>query len=119
MSSDQKQRMISGIMSEYNRMSSSDIVSVHAHGNMLVMVLPRVDNQLCWELSLPNRSKGGHYDLVQSLNIICERCFPADCNSPLRTQLAAVEENVTIPFLRNFSRVIRLIGKLLSLIYIL
>ena len=111
MSSDQKLRLLAGIMTQYNRMSSSDIVTIHAHSNMLVLVLPRIDNQLCWELSLPNQSRYGKYNLVQSLNILCERCFAADSNSPLRNQLSLIEEEVTIPFLQNFSRVIRMIGE--------
>ena len=109
MSSDQKQRLLAGVLTEYNRMSSSDIVTIHAQSDMLVLVLPRIDNQICWELSLPSRSRGGHYNLVQSLNIICERCYSPD--SPMRQQLSWTEEEITIPFLQNFSRVIRLVGK--------
>lgn len=110
MTSDQKQRLIAGIMTEYNRMSSTDIVTIHSRSNMLVLVLPRINNQLCWELSLPKRSLGGTYDLIQSLNILCEYCHEE--NTPMRSQLVLVEEEVTIPFLRNFSKVIRMIGML-------
>ena len=98
------------MFAEYNRMCSDDIVTVHAGANILVMVLPRLPNQLVWEMSLPNRSKNGHYNLVQSLNILCERCIATDSN--MRHQLDWLEEDITIPFLSNFSKVIRLIGML-------
>ena len=107
-STDQKKRLLSGIFAEYNRMSEDDIVTINAGSNILVLVLPRLSNQLAWELSLPNRSKHGYYSLIQSINIICERALPLD--SPMRQQLSWSEEDVTIPFLTNFNKVIRLIG---------
>ena len=107
-STEQKKRLLSGIFAEYNRMSSDDIVTIHAGSDILVLVLPRLHNQLAWELTLPNRSRNGHYNLVQSINILCERCIPLD--SEMRQQLSWTEEDITIPFLSNFSKVIRLIG---------
>ena len=113
MSTEQKKRLLSGIFSEYNRMHVSDIVTVNADSSILVMVLPRLDNQLAYELTLTNRSRGGHYDMVQSINILCEQCISK--GSRLQSQLHLPEEQISIPFLLNFSRTIRLIGTFIGI----
>ena len=90
-------------------MNENDIVTINAQGSMLVIVLPRVHNQLAYEFTLATRSRGGYYDVVQSVNILCERCVVS--GSKLQSQLHLPEEQLTIPFLLNFSRTIRLIGE--------
>ena len=100
-----------GIFTEYNRMDKKDIAMINSGPRLLGLVLPRIANDLQWNLSLQTRSKGGEYDMLQSVNIICDRCYGLSPDAPMMTQLCWVEEEVTIPFLTNFSRVIRLVGK--------
>ena len=73
--SEQKRRFMAGVYTEYNRMHLDDIIMINSGPRLLCMVLPRISNDIQWNLKLPTTSKHGEYNLVQSVNIITDRCY--------------------------------------------
>ena len=108
--SEQKRRFVSGAFTEYNRMDLEDIAIISSGPRLLCLVLPRLANDIQWNLKLPTTSKHGRYNLIQSVNIIAERCHGLRKDAPMIQQLDKVEEEITIPFLTLFPRPIRLVG---------
>ena len=115
-STEQKKRFLSGVFTEYNRMAVEDIVTIHSGPRLLCLVLPRLPNDIQRSLKLNSTSKWKFYNLIQSINIITERCYGLQSESPMIKQLLLVEEEVTIPFLMLFPRSIRLVGEYLFII---
>ena len=103
----QKTRLVAGILQEYSNYSLEDFVILHQKSSMMVLVVPKLTNQLQMELTLKNRSKCGVYDFVQCLNIILEHSTPS-----INSQLSLPCDQVTLPFLACFDQTTRLVGKL-------
>lgn len=103
----QKTRLLAGIMQEYSTYSIEDFMCLHKQESMLVLVIPKLSNQLQMELTLKNRSKCGIYSFQQCLNIIIEHS-----TSSIASQITLPCEQVTLPFLKSFDHETRLVGKL-------
>ena len=101
----QKHRMVAGIMTEYHSMVPDDIVMFNVGDVLLVLVLPKIPNQVAWELCRPFKSNCQQYDLIPSINIILEHL-----TDTIRLQLTLKDKDVDDPLLQNFKRSIRLIG---------
>ena len=93
-------------MTEYSTMARSDFAMFNCADVVLILVLPKMDNQVAWELTRPHRSHCQTYDLLTSINIILERL---DCT--MRLQLNLPDDDVTDPLLQNFSQDIRYTGE--------
>ena len=103
----QKKRMVAGVFTEYSQMMTDDIAMFNRKDALLVLVLPRVPNIIAWELTRDYTSNCGTYDLHASINIILEHLTDLT-----RLQLILEDDEVEAPLLQNFSKPIRLIGKL-------
>ena len=101
----QKTRLTAGILQEYSNYSVDDITCLHRGNSMLVLVIPKLSNQLQKELTLKNRSKCGLYSFEQCLNIILAHVTPS-----IASQLTLPCDQVTLPFLKSFDLETRLVG---------
>ena len=101
----QKTRLLAGVFQEYSNYSLEDFVCLHQQDAMLVLVVPKLTNQLQMELTLKKRSKCGMYTFVQCLNIIIEHSTPS-----IASQLTLPCDQVTLPFLAQFDLETRLVG---------
>ena len=104
----QKMRLLAGIYQEYDTFIPEEFAIFHSGDSMLVLVLPKLSNQLQSELTRPYRSKCGVYSLFQCINLILEYATPS-----VASQLLYPEADITLNFLRPFSWEIRVIGKTL------
>ena len=102
----QKMRLLAGILQEYNQFPLGDFGIFHQGDSMLVIVIPKVSNQLQDELSRQNRSKCGVYSLHQCVNLMLEHSTPS-----IASQLNFPDELITVNFLRPFDYETRQIGK--------
>lgn len=102
----QKMRLLAGILQEYNQFPLGDFGIFHQGDSMLVIVIPKVSNQLQDELSRQNRSKCGVYSLHQCINLMLEHSTPS-----IASQLNFPDEMITVNFLRPFDYETRQIGK--------
>ena len=103
----QKSRLVAGVLQEYSTYSIDDFVCLHQQNSMLLMVVPKLTNQLQMELTLRKRSKCGQYNFSQCLNIILEHM-----TSSIASQLTLPCDQVTLPFLKSFDHETRLVGKI-------
>ena len=104
----QKSRLIAGILQEYSTFALEDFVCLHQQNSLLVLVVPKLTNQLQMELTLNKRSKCGQYNLAQCINIILEHTTVS-----IASQISLPCDQVTLPFLKPFDLETRLIGKFL------
>ena len=104
----QKTRLLAGIFQEYASYSLEDFACLHQRNSMMVLVIPKLSNQLQKELTLKNRSKCGLYSFEQCLNIILAHVTPS-----IASQITLPCEEVTLPFLQSFDLETRLVGKCL------
>ena len=104
----QKMRLLAGIFQEYNQYPVGDFGIFHQGDSMLVVVIPKVSNQLQDELTRKNRSKCGVYSLHQCINIILEHTTPS-----IASQLVFPDDLITVDFLQPFDFDTRQIGKYL------
>ena len=98
--------MVGGVLTEYSKMAISDFAMFNSGEHLLVLVLPKVPNQVAWELGQKYQSNCKTYGLLPSINIILERLTP-----PMRLQLPLKDEDIDDPLLQNFCQPIRLIGE--------
>ena len=96
---------MAGVFTEYSQMMTDDIAMFNRKDVLLVLVLPRVNNLIAWELTRNYTSHCGTYDLHASINIILEHL-----NDLTRLQLILEDDEVESPLLQNFPKPIRLIG---------
>ena len=102
----QKMRLMAGILQEYPTYPLTDFAVFHKDGAMLLLVIPKMANQVQDELSKPYRSKCGLYSLTQCINLILEYGTPT-----VNSQLSYPESEITVNFLRVFDYNTRQIGK--------
>ena len=107
----QKMRLLAGIFQEYNQYPVEDFGIFHHGDAMIVIVIPKVSNQLQDELTRSNRSRCGIYSLHQSINILVEFNTPS-----IASQMTLPDDLVTANFLRPFDYDTRQIGKNSSLL---
>ena len=105
----QKSRLLAGIFQEYSTYALEDFVCLHQQDAMMVLVVPKLTNQLQMELTLKNKSKCGIYSFIQCLNIIIEHSTPS-----IASQLTLPCDQVTLPFLSQFDLETRLVGTYFS-----
>ena len=103
----QKSRLIAGILQEYASYSLDDFAILHQGQSLMVLVIPKLTNQLQMELTLKNKSKCGTYNFIQCLNIILEHHTPS-----IAAQISLPCDQVTLPFLMPFDLETRLVGEL-------
>lgn len=101
----QKMRLLAGILQEYNEFALDDFGIFHQGSSMLVVVIPKVSNQLQDELTRKNRSKCGVYSLHQCINLLVEYSTPS-----IASQMNFPDDLVTVNFLRPFDYETRQIG---------
>ena len=106
----QKSRLIAGILQEYSNYSLEDFAILHQGDSMMVLVVPKLTNQLQMELTLKNRSKCGTYNFLQCLNIILEHQ-----TASIAAQISLPCDQITLPFLMPFDLETRLVGETFKL----
>ena len=108
----QKMRLLAGIFQEYNHLPVGDFGIFHRGCAMLVIVIPKVSNQLQDELTRQNRSKCGVYSLHQCVNILIEHSTPT-----VASQMLFPDDMVTVNFLRPFDFETRQIGNFIITLF--